>query len=172
MRNLSYFLFVLGILISITGYIISNATEKVWVGRILFPKYIKAKEALNKLESNKYIFKGEDGFAEIEQILRMQLKSVPQNKGKENIIDNAEIMKIGMPMGKSALVAGKTLHLLGVQMVYQGNDIFLDDFDIEVVRSGAAALSNTRLTRLNALIFWTGILLMIASKIVDTLLEK
>ena len=107
---------------------ISNAEKILWVGKILFPTYYRAKRALDKIDANEILNRGDPGFEEIEKIVKSHLVTVPQNKGKEKIIQASDLIKLGHPMGVALFGPGQFDSNLGVKMQYQSHEIDFDDY--------------------------------------------
>ena len=169
---LSYILFILGVFITIAAFLISNAEKILWVGKILFPTYYRAKRALDKIDANEILNRGDPGFEEIEKIVKSHLVTVPQNKGKEKIIQASDLIKLGHPMGVALFGPGQFDSNLGVKMQYQSHEIDFDDFDYNVVKNGVAALQSNIIFKGNIWVIVLGIVLVIASKAVDILASK
>jgi len=82
---------IIGLILTISGWFISNAEEMNWVIRLLAPKYIVAVEAYENMIKNKStIEEGSPGFQEIAEILSEKLHgSGDLTISKIHIIDHA-----------------------------------------------------------------------------------
>lgn len=66
---------IIGIFITILGWVISNASHFPFVIRVIAPKYSNAISALNKMHKKNYILrKGDVGFSEISEIIKENVK--------------------------------------------------------------------------------------------------
>ena len=69
---------VIGIAITITGWIILSADHFPFVYRMLTPQYVNSVTALEKMQQNNHLLKkGDIGFSEISQIIRTVMVKSP-----------------------------------------------------------------------------------------------
>ena len=169
---LNLILFISGVFITIAGFLVSNAGRILWVSRILSPTYHRAKSALEKIDANEILNRGDPGFEEIEKIVKSHLVIVPQNKGNEKIIQNSDLVKLGHPMGVAIIGPGHIAKNLGVKMLYESQEIDFDDLDYNIVKDGVEALRSQTIFKGNIWVFVFGVVLVISSKIFDILLSK
>jgi hypothetical protein len=66
---------VVGVLIAVAGFYISQADQVVWVLRIVSPRYLPGMEGLRKLEVDKSLRPGDKGFDELSDIVMARLRA-------------------------------------------------------------------------------------------------
>jgi len=72
---------IIGILIMITGWVLSNAGRFDFVYKLFASEYIRAKTALNHMEKTNYLLEeGTEGFHELSKIAREFIKAEPDSK--------------------------------------------------------------------------------------------
>lgn len=72
---MKHYIVIFGIVITIIGWLISNASHFPFVYRIVAPRYSNAISALDKMRQKDYILrKGESGFLEISDLLKKFIK--------------------------------------------------------------------------------------------------
>ena len=150
---------------------ISKSDQIGWVEKLISPRFHKANFALNKLDDNQILERGDTGFSEIEKILKDHLITVPDNSEKELEIEESELIKLGLPMGYVVLGAGGTTRCLGVLMRHKGNDINFDNLNYLAISAKVEALKKDRVFVSETWVFAIGLSLAIASKIIGNLIS-
>jgi hypothetical protein len=107
MKKVEIGLKVVGVLIAVTGFYISQADQVPWVLRIVSPKYLPGMEGLRKLEVDESLMPGDKGFDELCDIVVARLR--PANVSRDFGIIRLEEFKLLSVMkteykGKSALM--------------------------------------------------------------------
>jgi hypothetical protein len=168
-NHINLILFVFGLLLSILSFYLSNSDKIDWVNKILYPEYYRAKIALSIIDDNRVLVVNDKGMDKIESILKDYLRTIPENKKKLWIIDEAKLHEISKTMGGFNVSSTGEIQFLGAKFIYQNKIIPINNIDYKIIKNGVDQLKNGRYLSGNIFLFWVGIIIMVLSKLIEIL---
>jgi len=91
-------LFIFGITLQFTSFGVSQVEQAPWVLNIVSPKCVRGMAGVRKIEAGKSLDPNDEGFQEINKIVKMQLRE--RNPSKVEVVNRLDIEKL-KPEGES-----------------------------------------------------------------------
>ena len=162
MRRAKYTLFGLGIVLLVSGFLLSRASDFPWVLRLLASDYVSASAGIDKLENLDSLSVGDEGFEELAELVASHLTY----KGNRESVNSSLIKSIAYrgSQGTFATSLGPVTKMPVYVRMSGGQEVRVD---LEPLREGVRGLKSEDFSFWGNLLFGLGLLSYVAEFVLD-----
>ncbi len=157
-RLLRTALFVLGLVVEISGFLVSKAERIPFVMRLVSPSYVRSLDGLKRLDSDLVLLPGQPGFPEISEIYMRGLANNPKNDPR--VVAQLRVVRINR-MNAEFLVTAKAARQR-VNLFFTLSNGQKGRMQLETLKAEVEELKADKLFEIGLLVFAAGVLLQIA----------